>query len=357
LIVLKLSTLVAVGAGLLLATGVAAPAGPAKQTKQTRGFIESLAIDGSIVAYDVQGDQPHGPVCNRVYAWNLANSRVTRVSGRGTCNADSTSTGAGVAQLAVAGPRIAWIVNTGGNSESNDRLYASSAAASRERKLAAVRRTGDVDCVLAGRWLGGLVGSGGILDYNVWTTVAANPGDEGSCDTRVTAAALRRIATRSTSLVRSGLDTLVAADADGGRVAVLHTEGTVTLLSSSGTPLRTIGVEPAKEIALTGNRLVVLAKSRRIQVYSARTGQADAGRAVPAGAGHLEAADGVAVYAVGTKLHAFRLGSGRDTIAATAPKPLVDVAASSRAVVYAYDTFTRNRDIGTVVAIPTGKIG
>jgi hypothetical protein len=348
---------------LLFGTGIATPASSSQQTKKTNGFIESLASDGAVVAYDVEGDQPGGPVCNRVYAWNLANSHVTRVSGRGTCDADSTSTGSGVAQLAVAGSRIAWIVNTGGNSESNDRLYASSVGAPRERKLAAASRFGNVDCVLAGRWLGGLVGSGGILAYNVWTTVAANPGDEGSCATKVTSAALRRVGTRSTSLVKSGTDTLVAADTDGGRVAVLREDGTVALFSSSGAPLQTIGVDSPTEIALAGNRLVVLTKTRRIQVYDAGTGRPGRGRSVPRGATNLGAAGGIAAYAVGTRLHVFRLATGKDSVVATSPKRIVDVAVSKRAVAYAYNTFKQTRtppsfrDIGTVVAIPARKIG
>src|SRR6187551_656945 len=90
---------------VVAAVVVAAPSRPAPQVKHTVGFIESLALDGSVVAYDVQGEQPHGPACNRVYAWNIATRRVAKVSGAGTCGADNSSTGAGVSELAVAGSR------------------------------------------------------------------------------------------------------------------------------------------------------------------------------------------------------------------------------------------------------------
>jgi hypothetical protein len=347
----------------VLSAGVAAaPSLPGKQVKRTNGFIESLAIDGSLVAYDAQGGQPApGPACNRVYAWKLTTGRVTRVSGGGTCEADNSSTGSGVARLAVAGSRLAWIVNIGGNSESSDRLYTSSLLSPHERRLAAVSRFGDVDCVLVGRWLGGLVGSGSVLAYNIWSTVAANPGDEGSCETRVTSPALRRIESGGTSLLRSGAETVFAADADAGRIAVVHDEGTITLFSSRGTPLRTIGIEPPREVALSGPRIVVLTKTRRIKLYNASTGHPGASYAVPAGAEHLAAAGPIVAYAVGTKLHVLRLASGKDTVAGTATKPIAFVAASSQALAYAYNVFKRVqkpprfRDIGNVAVIPMSR--
>ena len=64
---------------LVLATaGAAARPTANKQVKHTTGFIESLAIDGAVVAYDVQGGQPQGPACNRVFAWNISTKRRTR---------------------------------------------------------------------------------------------------------------------------------------------------------------------------------------------------------------------------------------------------------------------------------------
>jgi hypothetical protein len=163
--------------------------------------------------------------------------------------------------------------------------------------------------------------------------------------------------------LRAGLDTLVAADADSGRIVVAHSDGTVGLFSSTGALLQTIGVEPIKEVALSGDRLVVLTKNRRIQVYNAQTGLPGQGRLVAGVAAHLDAGGGIAAYAVGASLHAFRLTTGRDTVVATAPKGIVGVAVSTRAVVYAYNVFRRVakppkfRDVGTVVAIPRSLLG
>jgi hypothetical protein len=360
----QLGLRILIGAATALAVasaGAAAPTTPGKQVRQTLGFIESLAADGSIVAYDAQGGQPAAE-CNRVYGWNVASHRGGRVSGPGTCDADSSSTGAGVPELAVAGSRIAWITNIGGNTESADRLFTSSFPPRGERRVAATIRTGDVDCLLTGRTLGGLVGSGGVLAYNIWTTAAANPGDEGSCETKTTSGALRRIGASGTSLLRIGTDTLVAQDADAGRIAVLHTDGTVQIFSSSGKPRATIGIDAAKEIALTGERLVVLTKSRRIRLYSVKTGRPGASFPVPRVSGELAAAGGIVAYASGRTLHVIRLATGKDRAVATAPKNIAAVAASSRVLAYAYNLFQRlrnpprTRDVGYVAVIPTSSV-
>jgi hypothetical protein len=262
-------------------------------------------------------------------------------------------------QLAIAGHRLAWIANNGGNTESIDRLFTATLPKPRERRLAQVMRTGDVDCVLTGRALGGLVGRGTLLAYNIWSQAAVDPADESSCATKTTTAALRRVDARGTSLLRNGLDTLVAGAADGGRIAVAHADGTVELLSANGSPLRTIGVEPPKEIALAGNRLLVLTRTRKIDVYSASTGRLVAAHGVPAGSQHLDAAGDVAAFAAGPKLHVLRLASGKDTVTATATKPIVAVAVSNRWIAYAFNVAKRThsgfRDVGNVAAIPRSR--
>src|SRR6266536_3043593 len=124
-------------------------AAPSTKVKNTNGWIESLAMDGSRVAYDVQGS----PECNKLFVWNVRSGAGALVSGKWTCEADSTSTGGGVTAIAVAGSRIAWIVNLGGNTESNDYLYTASLPKPKETLRARARRTGEIDGVLAGDWI------------------------------------------------------------------------------------------------------------------------------------------------------------------------------------------------------------
>ena len=87
------------------------------------------------------------------------------------------------------------------------------------------------------------------------------------------------------------------------------------------------------------------------------------GPLVPAGAQHLDAAGGIAAYAVARRLHVLRLATGVDTVVATAPKPIAGVAVSDRALAYAFNVFKRVRkpkppsfrDIGNVAVIPMSR--
>src|SRR5205809_2847361 len=112
----RIVSLLALTALLLAFPAEGAPT--ATRIKNTNGWIESIGMDGPLLAYDVGG-----PSCNKLFAWNVRTGAGALVSGKRTCAADSTSTGGGVTEIAVAGLRVAWIVNLGGNTESDDYLY------------------------------------------------------------------------------------------------------------------------------------------------------------------------------------------------------------------------------------------
>ena len=151
--------------------------GPAVKIKNTKDWIEALAMDGSWLAYDVRGST----ACNKLFVWNVQTGAGAVVSGKATCDADGTSTGAGVREIAIAGPRIAWIVNQGGNTESDDYLYTASLPKPKEKLLAGGVRTGDIDGGLAGDGISGLVGGGDRLAVNRWTTDAQTPSPRARC--------------------------------------------------------------------------------------------------------------------------------------------------------------------------------
>jgi hypothetical protein len=146
---------------------------------------------------------------------NICTGKTTRVGGD-TDKADGTSTGSGVFELAIAGSRVAWIVNLGGNTRGDDYLYASSVSKPKERNVVTTFRFGDScpgreqsNCT--GPWLGGLVGSGNLIALNRWTT------DSGS----VTRGELDVLGGTKMNQIATGAATVEAASADGGRVAVL----------------------------------------------------------------------------------------------------------------------------------------
>ncbi|MFN2579441.1 MAG: iron chelate uptake ABC transporter family permease subunit, partial [Pyrinomonadaceae bacterium] len=98
---------------IIAAAALAAPTAPQPRVKNTKGHIEWLAMDGPLLAYDVKGTRPD--YCNKLFVWNVQTGGGALVSGRDTCEADDSSTGGGVVEVAVAGKRVAWIVNQGGN--------------------------------------------------------------------------------------------------------------------------------------------------------------------------------------------------------------------------------------------------
>lgn len=349
-LLIGIALLVALFPVIAVASGSAAA--PAR-AKQVSGTVQALAMDGPRLAYGVKPASPDG--CNRVSVWNVATGRVVRVSGAQTCREESTSTGSGFAELAVAGKRVAWIFNLGGNTESVDRLYVSSTSRPSERRVANAFRSGDVDCELAGNWLGGLVGDGSLLDVNRWTTIARPQGDEDQCVDRISAGSLRRVTSTGTAMVASGVDTIVAADADAGRVAVLRNDSTVALYSQGGRPLRAVAVAPSRTVALWKDRIVTLTKQRTLQVYST-AGNLLRTVTVASGGRHLDVHSGVAVFAVARALHAVRLASGPDHRLAVAPSEIVGVAAEAPGVAYAYNrtirTGDRFRDVGKVIFRP-----
>jgi hypothetical protein len=298
--------------------------------------------------------------CNKVYAWNVQTGKRKKVSGKKTCDADSTSTGFGVPELAVAGKRFAWIVNWGGNTESEDYLYTSSWRRPKERKLASASRTGEDYESLAGNWIGGLVGSGSLLAVNRWYA-----DDHGV----VTRAKLLRIR-RGLKTIKAGTDTVVARSADAGDIAVARPSGEVAVYSQAGTVLATVTPGSFRDVALSGKKLLVLTQAKVLDVYSIATGHllhawpvkgAWRTRERLRSPSRLDAYANIAVYSAKNKVYALRLATGKNVVLAQAPRTLMPVVGTTPrlqigkpGVVYAYDTFNRKslKIYGHVVFMP-----
>ena len=311
--------------------------------KRTAGEIEALALDGSRLAYDV-GAKYSPKRCNTVYVLNLSRHTTTRVSGRPTCGADNTSTGAGVRELAIAGSRVAWIVNQGGNSESGDYLYTALTARPGERVLASAFRTGDVSGVLTGNWLGGLVGAGTFLAVNHWSTDSHG---------EITTASLERVGARMSDLAH-GVETLTARTTDGRQLAVLRAaEGTVGIYSTRGQLRRTVVPSSAAEVALRGDYLAVLTKTSTLEVYNSHSGRRLHTWRLARGAAHLDASSGLAAYSAGRTVHVVRLATGKTAFAARAATTVAAVQLEPSGLAYA---FRGPGNTGRIVFVPISRL-
>src|SRR5262245_4406654 len=335
--------LAAIAALLLsLAVPAAAAPGPAVHVKNTNGWIESIGMDGSRLAYAVDG----GTGCTKVFVWNVKTQTAALVSGKRTCLADSTSTGGGVTQIAVADTRVAWLVNQGGNTESDDYLYTSSLPGWKERLVTSVIRTGNVDGTLTGSWLSSLVGGGDRIAVNQFTT-------DGSGT--VTTAALRRLDVALATIV-VGKTTLHATSLDRHRIAVLRTDQKVALCDSdSGRLLLTVSPSSAREVALRQDYIVVLTRTRTLDIFNANTGAQVRTLPVAAGASKLDVHSGIATYAVVRTVHVLRLSDGKDAVLAPAPRAIRALEIEAPGIAYAYDTIKGIKDVGNLAFVPMGK--
>ena len=338
-------------AGLLSALALVASAAGTTATHGTKVRhlqlpVAALAVDGDRVAYALSSRYATKPNTSRVLVWNIRTGRTTRVSGNQTRHADDSSTGSGVFQLALAGSRVAWLVNVGGNTEGDDYLFSSSLTKPRERRVATASRFGDgcpgrqaTGC--AGPWLGGLVGSGNLIALNRWMTDGTGAVSNGQLDV-LGGTELKQVA--------SGANTVQAVSADAGRVAVLRSDGSVALYSGGGKSLLTVTPPSATAAALSGHNLVVLTKTRTLRLYDARTGSLRKTLSVHGSAkpGNLDVQGNIAIYTAGW-LHAVNLAKSKDRVVA---KPLGGVELArigSSGLVYASNGHGKTYGKGTLV--------
>lgn len=334
-------------------------------------IVQHVAMDGPRVAYAGSGTGKH---CPRIYVWNVLSGQRTAVSHLRTCK---------VAELAIAGSRVAWIVRTAGNTEWNDKLYASFLPTAKERLLAKTERYTD-ECTANprcwwGTWIYGVIGSDGLLAVSRWTT------DTKTDVQRVTRGGLDLIGSGGLRRVVVGQDGIVAAAADSGHVAVLRPAGDIDELgtyeaadvvvhSSTGRLLKSltppgIGLRHQNqmaEVALSGTYLAVLTPQPRLDLYNWRTGALLHSRAVPVGAGHLALSGQVAAYlvtryATSLTLHVVQARTGRDVVLARHKGPraksgsFVDVDLDALGLVYAAGPRSAGQ-AGNLVFVPMARV-
>jgi hypothetical protein len=345
--------------GLALVAGAAGTtATHSRQVRHLQGPVAALAIDGSRIAYDASAKfvtKPHAT--NKVLVWNVRTGKTVKVSGAKTAVSDGVG-GDGVFQLAIAGSRVAWVVNEGGNLENEDYLFTSSVTNPKERKVASALRTGD-SCApgraashCAGPWLGGLVGSGNLIAMNRWTTDGNGTVTAGKLDV-LSGAKLKQVA--------AGANTVQATAADGGRVAVLEVDGSVALYSAAGKLLLTVDTPADTEaVALQGKNLVVGTKTRQLELYNARTGSlrktfSAHGIEKPR---NLDVQGNIAIYTTGAELalHAVNLSTGKDRVIAEPHGGVVLAHIDSAGLVYAGNGSGTSYGKGTLVFEPFAKV-
>jgi hypothetical protein len=341
----------------LVASAAGTTATQSKQVKHLTQPVAALAVDGANVAYNLSArDAASKHAINKVLVWNVRTGKTVTVSGKKTAVADDTSTGEGVLQLAIAGSRVAWLVNEGGNLEASDFLFTSSVTQPKERQVASALRNGDGGCSgrdptgCTGAWLGGLVGSGNTIAVNRWTTDSTGHIGSGGLYS-VNGTQLKTVAT--------GTSTLQAVSSDAGREAVLHSDGSVAVYSKSGAVLMTLPPASANEAALGGKNLVAVTRTRQLQVYDVSSGSLE--KTLPThgtGLHNLDLQGNIAIYTTGPRVRAVNLSSGKTSAVVALGKhnEILFARISSAGVAYAVNGVRVSFGKGTLGFVPMARL-
>lgn len=276
------------------------------------GPIEAIGMDGYRVAVAV-----HEPgECAQIMYWNIAWNYVSKITDEDERTCHLTSNGGVIRSVAIAGIRSAWVIR----SRRADRLLTSNSTACFDRIVATVPREN-------GR-LTSLSGDGAALAF-----ASTNAASQGNM--------LGTVAERQVQPLVRGEGAPIAISADAGRFAVLNRDGTIDLRSERGELLGTIAKTDAVAIVLRANHVVVLTRSGRLQVYATATHEKLHDWSVPGGAAsRIDAQFHVAVVTSGGNVYAVSLTTGRRSLIASVPGPvLADI--ESAGIAYAYNAGSR----------------
>jgi hypothetical protein len=345
---------------VVLAAPAATATPPPTQTKQTVSPVVTMAMDGARVAYAAGG---------KVYVWNLATGATTVVRG-------SYSKYSG--ELAIAGTRVAWVTRyvVGNSYQTTERLYTAPVGGTAKLLRSTHRSAGSQDGEWYGGWIAGAVGSGKVLAVSTWW----------SRGLVCTAQRLSLVTPIGLKQIVTGPGAIRAASADAGRIAVLRNPEawpyygaptpapTVGIYTSAGRLLREITPSSAEEVALSGDRLVVLTEQKTLEVYAWRSGKlvhtwpvARTSRRLEAG--HLSVYGNLATYSVDPRqawtraVHVLQLTTGKDVVIAHARGSGYynrDAALGPRGLVYIVKYYEHNRigqpQHGKLVFVPTARL-
>ena len=221
--------------------------------------------------------------------WNTATGGVSKLGRRTHCV--DTSTGRGIASLALAGTRALWLHYVGGN-QRDWSVWTASTTRPLPRRLAAT--TVDVDSpapMVIGH--GDASRLGELLPYAVGRNVVA----------------LRVNGTRALSWLAP--DRVVALGANRGALAVALADGRVLALADGAVVDEWDGSPAAANVFVTGAG-VVAQRGSTLYAYGGPT----LTKRLPAGSRVMDADGSRAVYVTRGVVHALDLGSGADRVVA-----------------------------------------
>ena len=368
---------------LLIAGAAIAESEASPQVIRTAGVVEGLAADAGIAAITVgksRGD------CDRIVTWEPRRGRLVRVGSRKRpCL--GLSTGEWIPYVAIAGRRVAWVWDGGGNFHD---LAVRSATVDRPLRVAPLAmRSYNVDS-LVGRWAGSPQGDGELLVYGTWTVCeeaeyeSSHPCPAGTPERVPYDSRVHRIRGSRSTTVASDKGELGILGVSAGRTAVLQSDASIGVLTSEGRVVKSFAFEPGevRGATLDGSRLVVLRRSdgrHTLDTYDV-SGSGHVSRPIaPPGPGSdrrcswpvvslalcrqpyarlrlVDSENGIAVYVLGRDIHLLRIADGaRSVIRPPATRGTVEAQLERSGLYYAYQVADAKTP-GRVAFLPYGAV-
>lgn len=255
-------------------------ASPATRSFRAAGPVGALGVGGHEIAYSAE----HRPGCHEVRVWDTRDRGVRRYASH--CFA-STSTGSGVAAVAVSGRRTLWLTYTGGNIREWSLWTKTRTSSARRIAFAAA----DVD------------GPAPLVVGSAWT------------DALPYAAGRRVLVLRANGARRFAVDLperVVSLSAHSAGVAAVLASGSVVTITPAGKVVREHKFAPGEvdSALLTGVGLIV----RRADGLLVRGAGGDDSIALPLGARLFGYLQNVILYGVGDELRVRHRKSGEDAL-------------------------------------------
>lgn len=246
------------------------------------GPVGALAATAAEVAFAAE----YRPGCHELRVWDTGDRGVRRYASH--CFA-ATSTGSGIAEVAVSGRRALWTTYTGGNIREWS-LWTTSRT-SRSRRIEFQARDADAP----GPFVVGAAWEGSLPYAFDATVVVLRP------------SGARRFALRAP-------DRVVALSAHTRGYAAVLENGRLLTISRDGRPLREhVFAEPVQAAVLAAPGLVAKTPSG-IEI---RNGSSVRRLPLPSGTRFLGFSEGVVAYARGAQLRLLRLRDGNDVLLRT----------------------------------------
>src|SRR3954451_2971982 len=332
--------------GVLVGSGFAAAAADRSSVALVQVRPREVRLSQPLAALAADGNRAAFAFCNQLLGvWRPGASGITRLGPVAQWTCPPPRGLERTFSLAVAGDRVAWIVNSGGNTVSNllflvvlGRPHVFTIAADTAYCCRGLdpdlERMGDVHgdgsfLVFGSRVKCGDLGAPGcptstrtLISQSVWRLRL--PPFQAECVTKPGPCV---------QLVTS-TDEVRPLSVDSGRVVLRRANGALEVRTPSGAVVRQFpglaGLTRAAE--LMGNRLLVLVPGQ-LRVYNVTTGGLVRSRPLPALVVQLlDAARGLVAYIQTGKLHLLRLRDGRDRVVAAAD----DARFGDRGLFYAH---------------------